>query len=91
MMKTILLEGSKMTTKVLSHLYFKESFDFPYYYGENLDALWDMLTSIGEPTEIKLVDGHLLFENMDVYGGKIIEVFNDAQESNPNIVFIVET
>ena len=28
------------------HRIFKESMDFPYYYGHNLDALWDCLTDL---------------------------------------------
>ncbi len=28
------------------HRIFKESMNFPYYYGHNLDALWDCLTDL---------------------------------------------
>ena len=42
-----------MSKKAL-HAYLKEKFGFPEYYGNNLDALYDCLTDISEPTAIGL-------------------------------------
>ncbi len=37
------------------HLIFKETFDFPDYYGENWDAFWDCLTDmVGRPINIRI-------------------------------------
>ena len=38
------------------HDYLKEVFDFPDYYGKNLDALYDCLCDIGVDTEIVLIN-----------------------------------
>ena len=43
-MKEIVLEGKKFTDKKTTHLLLKELFDFPDYYGKNLDAFWDCIT-----------------------------------------------
>ena len=49
-MKNIYLEGERLKSDY--HRYLKEKFDFPDYYGENLDALYDCLTEIGIETLI---------------------------------------
>ncbi len=40
------------STKKEIHAYLKEQFEFPDYYGENLDALYDCLTDLAEDIEI---------------------------------------
>ncbi|WP_459129817.1 barstar family protein [Guggenheimella bovis] len=53
-MKTIRLHTEGFKDKLSTHEILQEAFDFPSYYGKNLDALWDMLTTISEPTSIVL-------------------------------------
>ena len=89
-MNIIILDGSKMTNRYEAHNYLKEKFNFPDYYGQNLDALWDMLTSISEPVEIRLINESFLTENLAVYGKYMIEVFTDIVGENPNITFEIE-
>ena len=43
-MKEIVLEGEKFVDLTTTHKILKELFDFPDYYGENLDAFWDCIT-----------------------------------------------
>ena len=90
-MNAIILDGKKMTNREEGHNYLKEMFDFPDYYGKNLDALWDILTSMSEPIAIKLVNKNSLIENLGTYGENIVTVFLDATKSNPNITFIIES
>ena len=58
-----------------------EALMLPNWYGTNLDALYDCLTSIGEETHIALRNFAQLG---DAYPG-FQEVFQDAQEANPRI------
>lgn len=44
-MKTIILDSSKFTSIDELHAELKLKFNFPDYYGNNLDALWDCLTT----------------------------------------------
>lgn len=44
-MKTIILDSSKFTSIEKLHEELKLKFNFPDYYGNNLDALWDCLTT----------------------------------------------
>ena len=41
----ITIEGERIKTVDDFHLEIREKLKFPEYYGENLDALWDCLTS----------------------------------------------
>ena len=41
-MKYVLLDGNKMTSKETVHAYLASMINFPNYYGNNLDALWDV-------------------------------------------------
>lgn len=84
-MRKIILDGKKMLDREISHRYLKEAFNFPYYYGENLDALWDMLNSISSPMDIEFINKYDLVENLGTYANTMIKVFEDAEKENSNI------
>ena len=44
----IILEGKAMTDRPAAHSHLAERLDLPVWYGRNLDALYDLLTEIGE-------------------------------------------
>lgn len=83
----ITLNGKKMDTKEKAHLYIKRKLNTPEYYGKNLDALWDVLSSYNEPIIISLKNKDKLIENLGDYGESIIGVFQDAEKENDNISF----
>lgn len=88
-METIFLDGNKMTSKCEAHKYIKEVLNFPDYYGENLDALWDMLSVNSEMVSIFLLHEEELYENLGEYGKLIVELFHEAADSNSTIQFFV--
>jgi len=51
-MRKIVLDFRGLKTKREIHEYLAERLEFPPYYGKNLDALYDCLTEIGEPTAV---------------------------------------
>ena len=53
-MAEILLDITPFEEKISLHSYLKEELGLPFYYGANLDALYDELTSIAKPTQITL-------------------------------------
>lgn len=80
-MKIIELDGNIIKEK--SHDYLKEVFDFPDYYGKNLDALYDCLTDIGVEMEIHLV-------NSDEVSLDLIDTFFDASLESNYLTFICD-
>ena len=86
-MNKVILDGKYMKNKKLVHLYIKFQLESNQYFGSNLDALWDVLSTYSEPIKIGLINKDKLIENMGDYGESIIKVFQDAEEENRNIEF----
>ena len=79
-MNEIVLYGEEM--KENPHEYIKEKLDFPDYYGENLDALFDCLSELSNKTII-IKDSSLLDEDL-------LNTFIDANDENPDIDLILD-
>ena len=79
-MNKLELYGDQM--KENPHEYIKEKLDFPDYYGENLDALFDCLTEMDNKIII-IKDSALLDEDM-------ISTFKDASVENPDLKLILD-
>ena len=75
-MKTVFLEGNALTHENLA-----KAFAFPEYYGNNLDALHDCLTEIGENTAIVVTDTDLEEEA----ARRILAVITDSARENPHL------
>ncbi len=73
-MKTIILPAARLNND--PHSYLSEVFGFPSGDGRNLDALYDLLTDIGEPTSVYFWRSWAL----ESYGKKILKVFRDAEK-----------
>lgn len=91
-MKKVILDFGIPGSKREVHEYIAEEMHFPEYYGHNLDALYDMLTSITEPTAIGLFKPAPALEDIDIdlmiYIDRVCEVFEDAESSNPDLAVI---
>lgn len=86
-MANIILDGKKMATKEMAHLYIKWELKATEYHGKNLDALWDVLSTYDESINISLINKDRLIEDLGDYGESIIEVFKDAEKENDKINF----
>ena len=83
-MKSVILDAKKMVEKEKMHEYFAKKSDLPEYYGRNLDALFDCLCEINEPTLIKLKNENALDD-----GAKesLIQLFRDVSNENEMVKF----
>lgn len=78
----VILDGSKINSKEDFHKQIAELLDFGPYYGENLDALWDVMTG---GVELKVL---LHWVNSEYskkalgedYYELILSIFNDVKE-----------
>ena len=79
-MKQITLDGKRLGNADQVHDYLKEVFEFPEYYGKNLDALHDCLTDL-EDVEITITapdeDG-AIFQ-------KMLRIFKAANRENEGL------
>lgn len=76
----IILNGAQLSTREEMHAYLAKMLHLPAYYGNNLDALHDCLTEIGEETELILL-------NWDVYEHtrRAACVMQDCAEENEKL------
>ena len=82
-MKTVVLYFKNIRTRAQVHEYLKRELHFPDYYGENLDALWDILTNENEEQKIIIRNGNELIENLGEYGKNLLDTMIEAGEENP--------
>ena len=89
-MKKIILDGNYMKTRELAHQYLNRKLDLPSYYGNNLDALWDILSTYSEDLDIDFINEKRLVNFLGEYGKTLIEVFEDAKVENKYINFRIK-
>lgn len=74
------LDVAEMTIKEEAHKYLSRMLQFPDYYGNNLDALYDCLTE-AEDLEIRFTN----YPEDEGYFPAIRNVFLDASFENPGL------
>ena len=88
-MKIILLDGAVINDFSDIHNKFKSQLNFPDYYGENLDALYDMLTDISEKIIIISVNSKLFEEKFAKKWSAFLRLMKDIEEEKENFSFII--
>ena len=81
----VIIAGKNITDKRMLPTYLQEQCNFPDYYGNNLDALYDVLTERAEPLEIKVEHAEELKEILCGYGEAFIETLLDAAAENERV------
>jgi ribonuclease inhibitor len=77
----VVIQGSKLTDKNTLHQILKKELNLPDYYGENLDALWDCLTTdIELSLTIEWVDFQKSKDLLGDYAESTLEIFNEAEK-----------
>ena len=85
-MRTIILDGRRMTTKSEMHDHLMEQMNLPYYYARSLDSLWNILRKETDPIKIELIKADFIALG---YGEVLVEMFHDLKEENENYVITV--
>ena len=81
-MKQATLDSYDLTGIDDLHDKIAEGFEFPEYYGGNLDALYDMLTTGGD-MELRLMHREALQMLPGNYGQRFLETLEDAANDQP--------
>ena len=81
-MRELWIKGEEFDSLEEVHDFLRQQLDFPEYYGENLSALYDCLTDLGEDTRLVIdweqVEDEVLLDGLE----RMAEVRQDAQEEN---------
>ena len=86
-MRQVIIDGTKIQGKDTVHSYLKEQLNLQAYYGNNLDALWDALTTHDEPLEIEFIHHEQMMVQLGNDGKAVLQVFEEAAEENRKILF----
>lgn len=81
-MKTINLHLESMETKEELHAFIRRELEAEKYYGDNLDALYDILVSVPRPVKIVVFSKFTANMPLGDYAGKIVTVLQDAADEN---------
>lgn len=87
-MKEVTIDCLTISDKAELHDTLAKALNFPDWYGENLDALYDCLTSIFEETTVTIENFSILEKNLDSYAAAFMKVMEKADEDNEKITVI---
>ena len=85
-MEQIIIKGKSLINIKETHQVFKELFQFPDYYGKNLDAFWDCITDYAiscsqeENAKIIWLDFNASKEMLGEYANNLLTIFYEAKE-----------
>lgn len=74
-MRIMVIDGDFMVTKSLMYAHLSRVFSFPAHFGNNLDALWDVLNECSEPTTVEFTHVEHVVEHLGTYGEKLVALF----------------
>lgn len=83
----VYLDGAKMHSRDSLHDHLKDAFDFPDYYGRNLDAAWDLLSTWQGVLWVYVSSTELL----DSYGLALLSLLKDLEKERGQMRLICDT
>lgn len=87
-MNEFVLNGENMTSREAAHAEIRREMRFPDYYGNNLDALWDLISC--DECNVILRHPAPMLNALGAYGCRLLKTFFDAVKENPDFYFRVE-
>lgn len=86
-MKELIVELDMLDTKERIHDFFSAELQTPDWYGRNLDALYDELTSITSETVIRCYG---MRSDLPAYTKGLVDVLRDATAENRYLTIEIE-
>ncbi|AHZ17375.1 MULTISPECIES: barstar family protein [Bacillus] len=84
-MEIAIIDGKDVTSTEALHRILKDQLDFPDFYGENLNALWDCLTGwIEFPLTLVWKNFEASQKALGSDADDVLELFQEAQEELGN-------
>lgn len=85
---TVYLDGLAMHTPQDTHVYLAKKFSAPAYYGNNLDALYELLTELCQPTQVRVGNAQDAALQLGDYADRLWRVLRDAAAENPMLTVV---
>lgn len=89
-MKIVLLDGNKIKSQKKLHAEFKKSLNLPEWYGENLDALYDVLTWNTDEIGVIAVNTDMIKEKLGKFWDDFLYLLNDVKNERDNFYLCIE-
>lgn len=86
----MIIDGSKFDSRESLHEYISDKLEFPDWYGNNLDALYDCLSDVNEETEIEMIHRDEFHSTFGKYARAFERVLRDVCSEKENIKFKVK-
>lgn len=87
-MYQVTIDCSEIRDRDDFHRTFSQKLRLPSWYGENLDALFDCLTSLNKPTTINLLSVQSLIDHLGSYGRAAINAIAAAERENDTVLTV---
>ena len=84
----IVLDGNKINSK--DDLFTEFRKEFSDLYGNNLDALWDVLTYYKGKLKVLIINYSNLYKNLGEYINYLIALFDDFKNENPEFEYSID-
>jgi ribonuclease inhibitor len=89
-MEKIIIDGNKYQKIEEIHSFLKNKLSFPEYYGNNLNALWDMLTAwVKFPLSIEWISYDISLKKIGKPAEMMREFFEEAENDLKGFKFIL--
>lgn len=82
-MRKLVLDGNQIHNRDDLYRSLKEQIGPEGFYGNNLDALHDILTERAEPLEVEIVEPGALRESLGSYMDRLLRVLWDCSQEDP--------
>lgn len=89
-MRVIQLDGRDMTDRESIHHYLQEKLGIVEYYGHNLDALYDILSTWDEDLTIQLSHSEDVLSHLDRYGETLLNTLQEASLENESLTIEIK-
>ena len=88
-MKIVELDGSKMDSIQNTPIHLQESMELPESYGENLDAMYDVMSDIRENTFVFVLNSQQMRTSLGDYGVRMEQVWENLEQNNKHLSFFM--
>lgn len=86
----ITVDAREFVSKHETHAALRSVLGEENYWGSNLDALYDCLTSKAEPTKLTIINWSFAMTHLRGYADRLWHVLYDASEENHRLSITIE-